>query len=131
MQAPEAELRRRPSDSPRPPSPAIPSGEVVPTSEWSFASCPSGAPGTPSVTDICLKGGFQNNMVYELRYRATKSPVMGLGYLTSRDFVSFLKHDRRDATGTPNPVHGNPPMRFRAASVKWAVSLARPDVRLA
>lgn len=104
--AAEAELRRRPSDSPRPPSPAIPSGEVVPTSEWSFASCPSGAPGTPSLTDICLKGGFQNNMVYELRYRATKSPVMGLGYLTSRDFVSFLKHDRRDKTGTPNPVHG-------------------------
>jgi hypothetical protein len=45
-------------------------------------------------------------MVYELRYRATKSPVMGLGYLTSRDFVSFLKHDRIDANGRPNPVPG-------------------------
>lgn len=102
----EAELRRRPSDSPRPSSPEIPAGEVVSTSEWSFANCPSGSPGTPSPNHICLNGGFQNNMVYELRYRATKSPVMGLGYLTSRDFVSFLKHAKHDETGTPNPVRG-------------------------
>ena len=102
----EAELHRRPSDSPRPPSAAIPPGELVPPSQWSFADCPSGAPGTPSTNHICLVGGFQNNMVYELRYRATRSPVMGLGYLTSRDFVSFLKHSRSDDAGTPNPVRG-------------------------
>ncbi|MEO5697967.1 MAG: alpha/beta hydrolase domain-containing protein [Burkholderiaceae bacterium] len=102
----EAELRRRPSDSPRPPSAAIPPGELVPASEWSFADCPSGAPGTPSPNHICLAGGFQNNMVYELRYRATRSPVMGLGYLTSRDFVSFLKESKRDDGGSPNPVQG-------------------------
>ena len=102
----EAELRRRPSDSPRPSSPEIPAGAIVSTSEWSFADCPSGPPGTPSPNHICLTGGFQNNMVYELRYRATKSPVMGLGYLTSRDFVSFLKHGKRDETGRPNPVQG-------------------------
>jgi hypothetical protein len=102
----QAELRRRPSDSPRPPSPEIPAGELVPSGEWSFASCPSGPPGVPSTTDICLAGGFQNNMVYELRYRATNSPVMGLGYLTSRDYVSFLKHARADDAGRPNPVRG-------------------------
>ena len=104
--AAEAVLLRRPSDSPRPSSAAIPAGEVVPTSDWSFADCPSGAPGTPSPNHICLGGGFQNNMVYELRYRATKSPVMGLGYVTSRDFVSFLKHARFDDAGTANPVRG-------------------------
>jgi hypothetical protein len=49
-------------------------GTLVPRSQWSFASCPSGPPGTPSVTDICLAGGFQNNRVYELRYRATVRP---------------------------------------------------------
>ena len=105
-QAAEAELRRRPSDSPRPSAPEIPEGELVPQSEWSFADCPSGPPGNPSPNHICLVGGFQNNMVYELRYRATKSPVMGLGYLTSRDFVSFLKNARQDRTGQPNPVAG-------------------------
>jgi hypothetical protein len=102
----QAELRRRPSDSPRPSGPAIPAGELVPDSQWAFASCPSGPPGTPSTTDICLEGGFQNNMVYELRYRATNSPVMGLGYVTSRDYVSFLVNAKRDDTGTPNPVRG-------------------------
>lgn len=105
----EAELRRRPSDSPRPPSPRIPAGTLVPESDWSFARCPDG-PGAstvvPSATDICLAGGFQNNMVYELRYRATSSPVMGLGYVTSRDLVSFLRYAKRDDAGTPNPVRG-------------------------
>jgi hypothetical protein len=102
----QAEVRRRPSDSPRPSGPQIPAGTLVPESEWSFASCPSGPPGTPSATDICLAGGFQNNMVYELRYRATSSPVMGLGYVTSRDVVSFLRYAARDDTGAPNPVAG-------------------------
>jgi Alpha/beta hydrolase domain/Transposase len=102
----QAELRRRPSDSPRPSGPEIPAGMLVPDGEWSFASCPSGPPGTPSTTDICLAGGFQNNMVYELRYRATNSPVMGLGYVTSRDYVSFLRHAAQDDTGAANHVHG-------------------------
>jgi len=102
----QAELRMRPSDSPRPSSPEIPEGTLVPASQWSFASCPSGPPGTPSVTDICLAGGFQNDKVYELRYRATRSPVMGLGYVTSRDFVSFLKNATADDAGNPNPAAG-------------------------
>jgi hypothetical protein len=100
----EAELRVRPSDSPRPSGPAIPTGELVPRSLWSFANCPAGPPGTPSTTDICLAGGFQNNRVYELRYRATGSPVMGLGYVTSRDLVAFLHHATVDDAGNPNPA---------------------------
>jgi hypothetical protein len=102
----EAELRVRPSDSPRPSSAEVPAGDVVPPSQWSFASCPSGPPGTPRVTDICLNGGFQNNRVYQLTYRATRSPVMGLGYVTSRDFVSFLRYEMRDGAGNTNPVAG-------------------------
>jgi hypothetical protein len=45
-------------------------------------------------------------MVYDLRYRATNSPVMGLGYLTTRDFVSYLKNGQHDEAGQPNPVAG-------------------------
>lgn len=103
-EAAEAELRMRPSDSPRPSGPAIPAGELVPRSLWSFANCSAGPPGTPSTTDICLAGGFQNNRVYELRYRATGSPVMGLGYVTSRDLVAFLHHAKVDDAGSPNPA---------------------------
>ena len=101
-----AELRMRPSDSPRPSAPDIPTGVVVPPSQWSFANCPSGPPGTPSTTHICVAGGFQNNMVYQLVYKATKSPVMGLGYVTSRDFVSFLRYATVDDAGNPNPAAG-------------------------
>lgn len=104
--AAEAELRVRSSDSPRPSSPDIPPGVLVPDAEWSFASCPDGPPGTPSPTAICLSGGFRNDKVYELRYRATGSPVMGLGYVTSRDFVSFLRHASADDAGNPNPARG-------------------------
>jgi len=100
----QAELRVRPSDSPRPSGPEIPAGELVPDSQWSFANCPAGPPGVPSATDICVAGGFRNDRVYELRYRATDSPVMGLGYVTSRDFVSFLHHARTDDAGSPNPA---------------------------
>lgn len=102
--AAEAELRVRPSDSPRPSGPSIPAGDLVPRSLWSFARCPAGPPGAPSTTDICLAGGFQNDRVYELRYRAVGSPVMGLGYVTSRDLVAFLRHATADDAGNPNPA---------------------------
>lgn len=101
-----AELRMRPSDSPRPPAPDIPEGEVVPNGQWSFAQCPDGPPGTPSTTDLCLHGGFRNDKVYQLVYKATKSPVSGLGFITTRDFVSFLHHATEDDAGNPNPVPG-------------------------
>ncbi len=104
--AAEAELWVVGSDSPRPSGPGIPTGERVADDEWAFASCPNGWPGEPSVTDICLKGGFRNDRNYHLLYRATGSPVMGLGYLTSRDFVSFLRHGESDDAGNPNPVPG-------------------------
>jgi hypothetical protein len=101
-----AELRMRPSDSPRPPAAGIPEGEVIPTSQWSFARCPNGPPGIPSATDICLAGGFRNDRVYQLIYEAKNPIVMGLGYVTTRDFVSFLRNAAVDDAGNPNPVPG-------------------------
>jgi hypothetical protein len=104
--AAQAVLKVRSSDSIRPNGPVIPEGTVVPTSQWSFAKCPNGPPGAPSATDICLAGGFQNNQVYEIVYQATGSSVSGLGYVTTRDFVSFLRNAASDGAGTPNPVAG-------------------------
>ncbi|MGH8677640.1 MAG: alpha/beta hydrolase domain-containing protein, partial [Burkholderiales bacterium] len=102
----QAQLYSLPSDSPRPSGPQIPRGEPVSAEDWALADCPDGWPGKPSVNHICLKDGFRNDRNYHLIYRATNSPVMGLGYLTTRDFVSFLKHDERDSAGNPNPVPG-------------------------
>jgi hypothetical protein len=102
----QAELYILSSDSPKPGAPDIPRGEAVPDDQWAFADCPEGWPGKPSTGHICLKDGFRNDRNYHLIYRATDSPVMGLGYATTRDFVSFLRNDEKDATGNANPVFG-------------------------
>lgn len=90
----EAALRARPSDSPRPPSSEIPEGDVVPADAWRFASD----------TEICVDGGFDPSLVYELEYTARDPRVMGLGYAATRDVVSFLRHADQDADGDPNPL---------------------------
>jgi len=104
--AANADLRVRRSDSASSGTPELPDGEVIPTSRWSFARCPNGPPGTPSAVDICLEGGFQKDLVYELTYMATGSPISGLGYVTTRDFVAFLRQGGPDSAGNPNPVSG-------------------------
>ncbi len=105
-EAADAELWVVESDSPTPDAPDIPLGQRVADDRWAFAHCPDGWPGTPSATDICLRDGFRNDRNYHLLYRATDSPVMGLGYLTTRDFVSWLRHGIADDAGRANPVAG-------------------------
>jgi len=102
----EAELYLLRSDSSTPSGPDIPRGEPVADDQWAFADCPDGWPGKPSVNHLCVKDGFRNDRNYHLLYRATNSPVMGLGYVSSRDFVSFLRNEEKDDSGTPNPVFG-------------------------
>ena len=100
----EAELRTRPSDSFRPPSAGIPPATLVPASEWSFAYCPDGPPGTPSTEHICLFDGFRNDTAYQLAYRARDPRIMGLGYAATRDLISYLRHGEADEAGNPNPL---------------------------
>jgi hypothetical protein len=102
----KAQLFMLASDSPDPSGPEIPRGAPVPDEDWAFADCPDGWPGTPSASHICLKNGFLNNRNYHLLYVATKPPVMGLGYATTRDFISFLRNETEDGAGNPNPVAG-------------------------
>ena len=100
------ELRTRPSDSPRPSGPDIPAGELIPRSQWSFARCPTGPPGVASTRDICLPAGFENNAVYQFIFKASGPTVAGLGYVTTRDYVSFLRNQAADDDGNSNPVAG-------------------------
>jgi hypothetical protein len=42
--------------------------------------------------------------IYDLWYEATGSKVLGIGLAAVRDLVSFLRHERADRNGTPNPM---------------------------
>jgi hypothetical protein len=46
----------------------------------------------------------QPGALYELRYPARDPKVLGIGFAATRDFVSFLRYDARDAAGTINPA---------------------------
>ena len=78
---------------------------LIPANRWAFGSCPAGqATLTPSNVDLCYFDGFDNKKVYELIYQAKNPIVMGLGFATTRDLASFLRHQTSDDAGTPNPV---------------------------
>jgi hypothetical protein len=80
-------------------------GGTVPASDWAFADCRTTPfPGTPDLTRVCVRGGFDATRVYELVYTAKDPKVLGLGLAATRDIVSFFRHRAADDHGTPNPV---------------------------
>jgi hypothetical protein len=83
--------------------------EPIPASQWAFGSCnpafPNVVPDPPDAAQfhICKQGGFDPNYLYELIYEAQDPSVLGLGFASTRDFVSFLRH----TSEAQNPVAGN------------------------
>jgi hypothetical protein len=75
-------------------------------SEWAYANCPLGWPGTPDPQKVCLKAGFDSDHIYELLYTARDPIVMGLGLAAIRDVAAFLRHDSADDARTYNPLAG-------------------------
>ena len=63
-------------------------------------------PGTPDSTRICVKGGFDPALLYELTYTAKDPYVLGVGMAAMRDVVSFFRYSEKDAAGTANPLFG-------------------------
>ena len=66
-------------------------------------------PGTPDPTRICLKNGFDPELLYELVYTAKDPYVLGVGMAAMRDVVSFFRYAAADAAGTANPIAGAVP----------------------
>jgi hypothetical protein len=76
----------------------------IPSGDWAFADCRTTAfPGTPDPTRICLKNGFDPNLIYELVYTAKDPLVLGVGMAAMRDVVSFF---RRAGAADGNPIAG-------------------------
>ena len=83
-------------------------------SDWAFADCSTTPfPGTPDPTRLCLKGGFDPALLYELQYVVKDPLVLGTGLAATRDVNSFFRYEKQDDSGTPNPVAGN---------IRWAIS---------
>ena len=87
----------------------------ISNSDWAFANCATTPfPGTPSETMICLRNGFDPNLIYELVYTAKDPLVLGVGMAAMRDVVSFFRRATVDDAGTPNPI---------ARRIEWAIGL--------
>jgi Alpha/beta hydrolase domain len=62
----------------------------MPRANWRFGREVDGHV-VPDATCVWLSGGFRPGRVYELRYRPRDCPVVGVGPLAVRDFVSHLR----------------------------------------
>lgn len=81
---------------------------VVPASQWAWAQCSADNPfpGTPSPTQICVKGGFDPAKLYQVSFTAKDPYVLGIGFAAFRDVGDFFRNAAADDAGTPNPVAG-------------------------
>ena len=102
-------------------------GSVIPSTDWSFGHCSASTPfpGTPDDISeanlpgnlpihVCLKNGFDPNLLYQLTYQAKGAYVLGVGMAAFRDVGSFFKYQAADDVGTPNPIAG----RVTASSMR-------------
>ena len=69
----------------------------VPAQSWEFAD-------TRSIRPLPQGSVFSPFKIYELWYEATGSKVLGIGFATVRDLVSFLLYEAADRNGTRNPL---------------------------
>ena len=94
-------------------------GSVISSADWAYGRCDATTPfpGTPQNLDvnalpgslpvhICLRNGFNANLLYQLVYPAKGAYVLGAGIAAFRDLGSFFKYELADDFGTPNPITG-------------------------
>ena len=65
--------------------------QLLPRDQWSFARLESERV-VPDSSHIYMKSGFLPGKVYQVVYSTTVAPVVGLGFLATRDIVSFLRY---------------------------------------
>jgi Alpha/beta hydrolase domain len=69
----------------------------IPAQSWEFADA-------RSIRLLPPRSLFAPFKIYELWYEATGSKVLGIGFASVRDLVSFLRYERSDRNGTQNPL---------------------------
>jgi hypothetical protein len=98
---------------------------TVPREKWSFARLEGGKP-VPDPRHIYLAAGFVPGRLYHVVYATSGAPVIGLGFLATRDFASFLRHE---LSRPDNPCAGQIRHAYAPhAPQKAAGHAARPRV---
>jgi hypothetical protein len=79
----------------------------ISSSQWAWAYCPNGWPGTANPNWICLNGAtFNPSLEYEMVYTAANPLVLGVGFAAFRDLASFLRYGSTAPGGGSNPIAG-------------------------
>jgi len=78
---------------------------TIASSDFAYADCRTVPfPGTPDAARLCIKGGFDPALLYEL-VRPAKDPfVLGAGNAAMRDVIAFFRRQAADSAGTKNPL---------------------------
>src|SRR5262249_24449675 len=95
----------------------ITAGSTIPSTDWAFAHCNANNPfpGTAQDLDpthlpgslpvhICLRGGFDPTLLYQLVYQVKDPYVLGAGTAAFRDVGLFFPYSAAGDFGTPNPI---------------------------
>ena len=102
----------------------IATGTTIPSTDWAFAHCDATTPfpGTPDDINtanlpgnlpvhVCLKNGFDPNLLYQVVYPAKGAYLLGAGIAAFRDVNSFFRYSAADDFGNANPIAGK---------IRWA-----------
>ncbi len=81
---------------------------AIAAADWAWARCDAANPfpGIPDPTQICLKNGFDNKLLYQVVFTSADPYVLGIGFAAWRDVAAFFKRSAADDVGTPNPIAG-------------------------
>ena len=87
----------------------------VASGDWAWASCSATNPfpGTPDPTQLCVRGGFVPNKVYQVVFPSKDPYILAVGTAAFRDAASFFKYEKADDFGNPNPV---------ANGIQWVIT---------
>jgi len=75
--------------------------QIVPASGWTYD-----ADGT-AISLLPAGASFKANDIYEFSYTAKDPTVNAIGFAAIRDFNAWLRYERWDDFGTPNPLAGD------------------------
>ena len=87
----------------------------IASSDWAWAKCSAENPfpGTPDPTQICVKGGFNPKLLYQVVFTSNDAYILGIGFAAFRDVASFFKYATKDDEGTANPI---------GSQVSWVIN---------